>query len=109
MATKKELLEKAEGLGLEVDNSMTKAEIEAVLDEQTVEVETHVDTENTGEVQTEKKTVKQSSKVTLLGSGPLSGEYRFAEIPGSIAAKSVEEAIEKAEEIAVKHPALLKK
>lgn len=47
-------------------------------------------------------------RLTYLGEGPLSGEYRFAEISGSIAAKSKEEAIEKANEIAEKHPNLLK-
>ena len=45
---------------------------------------------------------------TFLGEGPLSGEYRFAEISGSIAASSKERAIEKAQEIFEKHPNLVK-
>lgn len=49
----------------------------------------------------------KTSLVTYLGEGPLSGEYRFKEIAGSIAAASKEEAIAKAEEIAIKHPSLL--
>lgn len=46
-------------------------------------------------------------KLTYLGPGPLSGEYRFAEIPGSISAASEEEAKEKARELVTKHPAFL--
>lgn len=58
--------------------------------------------EKTEEVKEEKK-----SLVTYLGPGPLSGEYRFKEIAGSISAASEEEAKQKAEEIAIKHPSLL--
>lgn len=108
MATKKELLKQAKDLGLDVDEKLTKAEIEKVLNEQTIEVETHVETENKGEVQTVTKVVAKPTTVTLIGSGPLFGEYRFAEIKGSIAARSVEEAIQKAEEIVKYHPALTK-
>jgi hypothetical protein len=65
----------------------------------------------TEEVQTEEVQVVEEKKslVTYLGDGPLSGEYRFAEFAGSIAAASKEEAIAKAEELAVKHPDLLVK
>ena len=45
--------------------------------------------------------------LTFLGEGPLSGEYRFKEIAGSIAAESKEAAFEKANEIVIKHPSLL--
>ena len=57
----------------------------------------------------EVKEEKKSKLVTYLGPGPLSGEYRFAEIPGSVTAASEEEAIQKAEELAIKHPNLLQK
>ena len=50
---------------------------------------------------------KKPGELTYLGPGPLSGEYRFAEIAGSIAASSEEDAKEKAREIALKHPNLL--
>lgn len=36
--------------------------------------------------------------------GPLYGEYRFADLPGSIAASSKEEAVEKYNELKQKHP-----
>ena len=47
-------------------------------------------------------------KVTFEGEGPLSGEYRFKEIRGSVAAESLEEATRKAEDIVTKHPKLTK-
>lgn len=47
--------------------------------------------------------------LTYIGPGPLSGEYRFKEIAGSIGAGSEEEAFEKANDIALRHPALLNK
>lgn len=47
--------------------------------------------------------------VTYLGPGPLSGEYRFKEIPGSIAAESEEVAIEKAIDWVNKNPNLVQK
>lgn len=43
---------------------------------------------------------------TFLGEGPLSGEYRFAEIRGSISASSKDDAIRRAKEILIKHPSL---
>lgn len=49
------------------------------------------------------------SILKFLGTGPLSGEYRFEGIAGSIGAGSLEEAIEKANDIALKHPSLLVK
>lgn len=51
--------------------------------------------------------VVEASPVEFIGEGPLSGEYRFKGIRGSIAASSKEEAIKKANEIAAKHPRLL--
>jgi hypothetical protein len=109
MASKKDLLEKAKALGLSVSSWWTKADLQEAIDDHVIEAESRVDTEIEGEVQTEVVQVKQSDLVTFLGSGPLSGEYRFAEIEGSIAAKTVEEAIQKAEDIAINHPNLLKK
>lgn len=57
----------------------------------------------------EEAQTKIPCELTYLGAGPLSGEYRFKEIAGSIAARSEEEAFEKANEIATKHPDLLVK
>lgn len=108
MASRKDLEKEAKELGLDVKSWMSKSDIQELIDEETVEAESKVDTEIVGEVQTKTVKVKKSDKVTFLGSGPLSGEYRFAEIEGSIAAKTAEEAIKKAEEIVDKHPALLK-
>lgn len=64
------------------------------------------------EEEVEAQPVKEEKKklhVTYIGPGGLSGEYLFKEISGSVVASSVEEAIEKAEELAVKHPSLLSK
>ena len=49
---------------------------------------------------------EEGVKVTYLGKGGLDGEYLFAEFAGSIAARSLEEAIEKAKELLTKHPSL---
>ncbi len=57
------------------------------------------------EVKSEKVT-EEGSKVTYLGKGGLDGEYLFAEFAGSISARSLEEAIEKAKELLTKHPSL---
>lgn len=45
---------------------------------------------------------------TFVREGPMSGEYYFAEIHGSVAARSVEEAYEKARELMLKNPGVLR-
>lgn len=57
-------------------------------------------------VQKEEPVKDESVKVTYLGKGGLDGEYLFAEFAGSISARSLEEATEKAKELVTKHPAL---
>lgn len=55
----------------------------------------------------QKEAEKAPGELTYLGPGPLSGEYRFLELAGSIGAASEEDAKQKAREIALKHPNLL--
>lgn len=57
-------------------------------------------------VEEAKPVVEVKSKVTFLGPGSVSGEYRFKELAGTVSAGSIEEATAKAEEIITKHPAL---
>ena len=57
----------------------------------------------------EVKTEETKPLVTYLGKGGLDGEYLFKEIAGSVSARSLEEATQKAEELALKHPDLLVK
>lgn len=52
---------------------------------------------------------KPKPLVTYLGPGPLSGEYRFKEIPGSVAAENEDVAIEKAIDWVNKNPNLVQK
>lgn len=61
------------------------------------------------EIKEEKKVEeKKTNEPTLVREGPLSGEYHFAEIEGSVGAGSLEEAIEKARELMLKNPGVLK-
>lgn len=64
-----------------------------------------------------KKKTKEVKKVvekevqagpTFVREGPLSGEYHFAEINGAVVAESLEAAVEKAKELMVKNPGVLK-
>lgn len=99
MPTLKELKAKAKKAGVKGYSKMTKAEIKAVLAEPVKKEAEAV----------EDAPVEAESKLTFLGEGPLSGEYRFAEISGSVSARNKEEAIQKAEELLVKHPRLVNK
>lgn len=56
----------------------------------------------------EKIEEKKTNEPTFVREGPLSGEYYFAEINGSVGAGSLEEAIEKARELMLKNPGVLK-
>ena len=66
----------------------------------TVILEEKIATMTKGEYKTVKKEVQlpASPNLTFTGMGGLSGEYQFAEIPGSIVANSMEEAIKQAED-----------
>ena len=56
----------------------------------------------------EEEEVAVPSGPTFVREGPMSGEYYFAEIHGSVAARSVEEAYEKARELMLKNPGVLR-
>lgn len=105
---KKDLIEKAKKLGITLDPSMTKTEMEEFLKEKTVVVQEKVESDIKGEFQTKEVEVAKPTNLTFLGMGGLSGEYRFAEIPGSIVASSMEEAIKKAGEYLAQTKALQK-
>lgn len=113
MKTLKDLQVYAKSLKIKY-SGLRKAELEKVLKEkelkkaEKVTVETKIENpQSPGEFQTITKEVEvDPSGPTLLGSGGLSGEYRFKEIPGSVSGKTVEEAIQKAKDIMANHKAL---
>jgi len=61
-----------------------------------------------GVAEEEEEEVAVPSGPTFVREGPMSGEYYFAEIHGSVAARSVEEAYEKARELMLKNPGVLR-
>lgn len=97
---KAELVELAEDMDITLPSKATKEVIiNLLMPEETEEIE---------EVEEVEEVEVAESGPTLIREGPLSGEYHFEGINGSIAARSLEEAHEKARELLLKNPGVLK-